>query len=65
MAVHAHVFWPLKCSSDVFAVNGDGLKMHHLRVVSRVLNNVIMFGRTFQEHPLTLRKVFERSKKPA
>jgi hypothetical protein len=36
IAIHGHALWPLQCSSDVGAINGDRLKRPHFRVISPV-----------------------------
>jgi hypothetical protein len=48
----SHDLWPLQSFFDVSTVNGESFLVY--------LYEVIVIGRTVEEHVLTLRKVFQR-----
>lgn len=61
MALHGHALWPLQSFSDIWAVNGNNFDSPHLHGLCLVyLDDVIIIGRTFQEHLLKLQKVLQR-----
>jgi hypothetical protein len=57
MAVHSHAFLPLKCSSNIWAVNGDSLKRPHESYLIYV-DDMIMIDQMYQEQLLGMQNAF-------
>jgi hypothetical protein len=65
ITVHGHVLWPLQRFCNMWVVNGDHIKMPHLRVMSRVPRWCDHDWPHISKHLINLQKVIQQFEKPA